>query len=389
MSKVVYITSGKTGIPRFTYNELIELKRNNIDFTLCLTQLNEGPWMPQKKWSVILAKKGSAFNYFLLSLLKDPRLVISLLSFGARNKVLSYLFIAFSFFSKLKKDTQLTSIHCQMGDKKLYIGYFLKQLMNLPLTVTVHAHELYQRSVYDHNDAQRRLFASCDKIITVSEFNARLINDTLNDDPEKVDVIRLFPDIDYQKKVNNKTSILIVANWAEKKGYKVLFEAISKIQRNDFVLWVVGGSYFSDNSIDLGKLISKYDIKDKVSLLGRQGGVTLDIIFSACDIFCLPSYTEYYADGNPAEREGIPVALMEAMAWGKPVISTKHAGIPELVNEILVEEKNVLQLKDAIVFLLDNPEKRIELGRINKEIIAEKYSNTNVEQLANIFKEWV
>ena len=388
MAKVAYITSGKKGIHRFTYNELIELEKQSISFILCLTQLKKGPWMPLSTWSILIAKKAIAINYFLRLLFTRPRLTYSLLNSALENKVLSYLFIAFSFSKTLIKDSNITSIHCQMGDKKLYIGFFLKQLMQLPLTVTVHAHELYQREVYDHNTAQRKLFSRCDKIITISEFNARLINDKLNDEPEKVNVIRLFPYIDYQKKVNNKISILIVANWAEKKGYKTLFEAISKINRDDFVIWVVGGSYFSENSIDLDKLISEYGIKDKVVLLGRQGGVTLDIIFSACDIFCLPSYTEFYEDGNPAEREGIPVALMEAMAWGKPVISTKHAGIPELVEEILVDERNGTQLKDAITFLLDNPKKRIELGELNKRIVAEKYSNRNIKQLANIFKEW-
>jgi colanic acid/amylovoran biosynthesis glycosyltransferase len=123
-------------------------------------------------------------------------------------------------------------------------------------------------------------------------------------------------------------------------------------------------------------------------LLGRQSGVVLEIIYSACDIFCLPSYTEYYPDGMPAEREGIPVALMEAMAWGKPVISTKHAGIPELVEEILVEEKNVQELKSAICYLLDNPDKWKEMGKRNRAIIAEKYSKDNVRILAEIFRRW-
>ena len=109
----------------------------------------------------------------------------------------------------------------------------------------------------------------------------------------------------------------------------------------------------------LKRRFNGYELDEKVEVLGRQGGVILDIIYSACDIFCLPSFTEYYSDGKPREREGIPVALMEAMAWGKPVITTRHAGIPELVDEILVEERNVKQLKEAIEYLLDNPEKRI------------------------------
>jgi colanic acid/amylovoran biosynthesis glycosyltransferase len=204
---------------------------------------------------------------------------------------------------------------------------------------------------------------------------------------DKIEVMRLFPETNQIDKFRTKKKILIVANWAEKKGYKVLFDAISKLDRSDFILWVVGGSYYSDNSIDLNELIKESNLENKISLLGRHGGEILDIIFSSCDIFCLPSLTEYYDDGNPAEREGIPVSLMEAMAWGKPVISTFHAGIPELVEEILVKENDVDELKDAIEYLLDHPEKWTEMGKRNQEIIKEKYNPENVKILSDIFKK--
>ena len=386
MAKVAYITSGKIGIHRFTYNELIELRKNDVNFTLCLTQLNPGSWMPLDSWHVLVASKKKAFTSFLEGLCRNSKLVLKLYKEAKDNKVIPYFFISMSLFSELKKDKTLTSLHCQMGDSKLYIGYFLKILLNLPLSVTVHAHELYQRKVYDNNAEVRRLFSYCDKIITISDFNRKIINNSISIDKHKTKVMRLFPDIDYKHKVKDKTKILVVANWAEKKGYNILLKAIKDIDRDDFVLWVVGGTYFSDNSIDLEKIVKEYEVESKIELLGRQGGVVLDIIFSACDIFCLPSYTEYYKDGKPAEREGIPVSLMEAMAWGKPVIATKHAGNPELVEDILVEERNVDGLKKAIIYLLDNPEKWNEMGKKNQEIIADKYNKYNVLNLINIFK---
>jgi len=385
MTKVVYITSGKLGIHRFTYNELVELKNNNTDFVLCLTQLNIGSWMPPINWQVLVASKKKALISFGLEILRNGKLILKLINRARKDNAIPYFFIAMSFFFELRNEKNLTSLHCQMGDDKLFIGYFLKRLLNIPLTVTVHAHELYQKKIYANNAEIRRLFSCCDKIITISEFNKRIIDNAICSEEEKIVVMRLFPDIDYKHKVKDKTKILIVANWAEKKGYDILLQAIKKINRNDFVLWVVGGSYFSDNSIDLNQLIKEYDVQSKVELLGKQGGVILDIIFSACDIFCLPSYTEFFADGNPSEREGIPVALMEAMAWGKPVISTKHAGIPELIDEILVEEKDISGLKDAIEFLLDNPNKWAKMGLRNQEIIAEKYNKQNVNMLVNIF----
>ncbi|MCD4832941.1 MAG: glycosyltransferase family 4 protein [Bacteroidales bacterium] len=387
MKKVAYITSGKIGIHRFTYNELVELEKSGIDFILCLTQLKPGPWMSIKTWHVIVASKSIALKEFIQLFFKKNILLIKLLCEAQKNKVIPFFFIALSFYRVLKKNN-ISSLHCQMGDDKLYIGYFLKQLLHIPLTVTIHAHELYQRRVYDNNKSIQKLFSSCDKVITISSFNAGILNNKFGIPNEKIEIMKLFPEIDNNNYIRDKTKILIVANWAEKKGYKILFEAIRELKRNDFTLWVVGGTYFSDNSIDLYELVKEKSVEDKVALLGRQGGVILDIIFSACDIFCLPSFTELYEDGLPAEREGIPVALMEAMAWGKPVISTKHAGIPELVEEVLVEERNVMQLKDAIVYLLDHPEKWKEMGEKNKRLIAEKFSHKNVKILADTFKQW-
>jgi colanic acid/amylovoran biosynthesis glycosyltransferase len=73
------------------------------------------------------------------------------------------------------------------------------------------------------------------------------------------------------------------------------------------------------------------------------------------------------------------------MSYGKPVISTRHAGIPELVEEILVEENNVEELAKAIELLADNPDLRRKLGERNRKIIEERYSKKNVLKLRDIF----
>lgn len=275
-----------------------------------------------------------------------------------------------------------------MGDKKLYAGVFLKFLLMKPLTTTIHAHELYQRTVYDRPAQIKWLYANCDEVITISDFNAQLIVKQFEVDPVKITVMRLSPDIDPERKLMGKKKILVVANWAEKKGFTVLIDAVKEMKRSDFVILIVGGTYNSSNSIQVDEIVKKNNLGDRFIFLGRQGGYTLDLIFDYCDIFCLPSYTEYFDDGNPAEREGIPVALMEAMAWGKPVISTRHAGIPELVDKVLIDERNTEQLKDALNYLLDNPDKWEEMGRRNKAIIAEKYSTANINILIDIFKKW-
>ncbi len=386
MKNIAYITSGKVGIHRFTFNELLLLEENKINFNLCLTQLEEGPCMPKKNWIYFTASKFKAVSQFFRLLLSKKQ-IVKMLREAKELNVLPLFFIALSFYRDIYNNN-ITSIHCQMGDHKLYIGYFLKKLMKIPLTVTVHAHELYQRDVYDNNEKIKNLFSYCDKVITISNFNSIIINDKLGVKENNLEVMRLFPDIDNLNYVKDKTKILIVANWVEKKGYDILFQSIQKLKRKDFVLWVVGGSNLDRDAIDVKVLTKKYNIEDQVAILGRQGSPILDILFYACDFFCLPSYTDYYKDGNPSEREGIPVALMEAMAWGKPVIATKHAGNAELVETILVEEKNIDELSKAIEYLLDNPKKWKEMGEMNKKIINDRYSKSNIEVLMKVFNNF-
>lgn len=387
MKEVAYITSGKVGLHRFTYNELIELEKLGQKFVLCLTQLNLGPWMPESRWTVVVASKSSAISAFVKSVICNPRKIIGLYNHARDRQVKKYFLIALGLYTSLIKHS-ITSLHCQMGDKKLYIGYYLKILLGVPLSVTVHAHELYQRQVYDQPEKIHELFNACDQVLTISDFNADLIHKTFLVPEDRITVMRLFADIDYQHKVIDKTKFLIVANWAEKKGFKILIDAVQKIKRDDFVVWVVGGTYFSDNSIDVAQLIKNVGLDSRFAILGRIGGVTLDIVFSACDVFCLPSCTELYADGKPAEREGIPVALMEAMAWGKPIISTRHAGIPELVDEILVEEKNVEELRSAMEYMLENRDEWADMGKRNQAKLKEKFSRDNVKLLAETFHKW-
>lgn len=384
MENIAYITSGKVGLHRFTYNELLLLEEKGINFNLCLTQLNEGPCMPEKNWVYFTASRLKAATQFL-SLVFSNKGIIKLFFEALKLNVLPYFLIALSFYKDLKHNN-ITSIHCQMGGPKLYIGYYLKKLLVKPLTVTVHAHELYHREVYDNSERLKELYANCDKVITISDFNSSILNEKFAVQENNLEVMRLFPDIDNLHYVKDKVKILIVANWVGKKGYDVLLNAIQKLNRKDLVLWVVGGSFLDDDAIDVDQLVEKYGVKDQVAVLGRQGSPILDILFQSCDFFCLPSYTNFYSDGNPSDREGIPVALMEAMAWGKPVIATNHAGNSELVSEILVEEKDVDGLANAIKYLLENRDKWDEMGRKNQQIIQEKFSKSNIDKLIATFK---
>ena len=176
--------------------------------------------------------------------------------------------------------------------------------------------------------------------------------------------------------------IFILGQFDARKGHEDLFEAVSLLGNKDIELWVAGGGSNSGKVIDMPELAMKFGIENQVKIFNFPSEEKVIEMYQECDVFCLPSKDA--PDGN---KEGIPVVLMEAMACGKAVISTKHAGIPELVDEILVEEGGVNDIRIALEALMMNEKKRLTLGEKNRAIIESEYSKENLIDLEKLFME--
>ena len=100
---------------------------------------------------------------------------------------------------------------------------------------------------------------------------------------------------------------------------------------------------------------------------------------SVMDMFVLPSKTE-----------GTPLALLEAMAAGLPVIATKVGEIPNILtdhqNGILIDYGDVKGLSDSILYLLNNPVKARALAEAGKQLVEEKHNVDKwIQQIENIY----
>lgn len=384
MIKIVYITSAKKGLPAFTFKELELLEKNDINFVLCLTQLQEGVFLPKKKWATYVPSKIKIFLFLFFFVINHPKKFIKLFSEAYSKRLCKWLIVSLFFYYKLKKH-EISSIHCQMGGNKLYIGYFLSKLLNKKLTVTIHAYELYNEDAYSKIEVLSEIYNYCYRVITISEFNKNELITRFNVDSKKILVIYLYP-ANYENTYNKK-KILVVGNWVKKKGYEFLFSAIEKLKRDDFVVWIVGGYIKDANAINLTKIVNEKALSTKIKLFGLQPSNIVNILLQSCDIFCLPSVTVFDNEGKVTDREGIPVSLMEAMKYGKPVISTYHAGIPELVEDYLVKENDVDDLINKINYLLDNPDIWEKIGKRNRSIVNTKFNIKNIQKLINVLKD--
>ncbi|KAA5953354.1 MULTISPECIES: glycosyltransferase [unclassified Pantoea] len=172
--------------------------------------------------------------------------------------------------------------------------------------------------------------------------------------PEKIHVTRMGIEpekFNFQPRqaFHKSLRIVSVARLTEKKGLDVAVKAsaILKQRGGQFQYTIIGNG---DQDEMMRDFIAQEGMEDCVSMPGFKPQEEIRRALSEADIFLLPSKTA--ADGD---MEGIPVALMEAMAVGLPVVSTFHSGIPELIeNNVsgwLVEEDDPDALAETLLKL--------------------------------------
>lgn len=130
---------------------------------------------------------------------------------------------------------------------------------------------------------------------------------------------------------------------------------------------------------ELGQMVRSFDIADRVHFLGERHDVRL----------LLPSLTLL---ALTSRAEGMPLALMEAMAEGVPVVATAVGGVPELVEHdrsgLLVGPGDVTQMAEYVVALLDDANRQRALGQYARTRAEKLWSqHTSATQIARLYRK--
>ncbi|MCE7986080.1 MAG: colanic acid biosynthesis glycosyltransferase WcaL [Caldilinea sp. CFX5] len=367
--KIAFIVSMKYGLTQFMWRDINALVEKGHELHL-FTLLNQpGLYNPLPAWKVTPIRWWTLLVAHLLLLLQRPLLYYQLAATAFHTHSLRDFAIAVQFAAEMRTKEV---IYAYFGDHKFFVGYYCKFITGLPLVVTIRAYEL-------HNNPNPALFrqalAACDLIVTISVYNRQLLIERFGAPAARIEIVRQIVDLAaFCAKPTIK--ILIVGFFSEKKGHDVLFQALKTMQRPDVELWVVGDEAPDRNVIDCRRLARTLGLDQQIAFFGQQSGSALRALYRECDIFCLPSRTD-----STGDKEGFPNAIIEAMAFSKPVVSTYHAGIPEVVDAVLVEENNVEQLAAALQQLCDAVEVRRQLGDRNRAIAERLFSPANNDRL--------
>jgi colanic acid/amylovoran biosynthesis glycosyltransferase len=367
MIKTAYIVSIGQGMESFIYREVEEMIKRGVDITLYTTKYNPNDiFSPKKKWKVEVINFVKIVISFFVYLFSKPINTISLLKTAIKFKTLVELLIAFDYSLRMKKQN-IEYIHCHFGDRKFFIAYYCKEMLNIPLSLTVHAHELYANP---NEPFFRRVVHEADKIVCISQKNKEILINKFDVNPLKIKVIRLSIDLNnFQRK--NKIKVLTVARYTERKGFKELFEAI-KILNSDEVEFITIG--FGD--LDLHGMVKSLNIKDKVTIFNKMGAEQLRYFYNNCDIFCLPSKSTEIEGA-----EGIPVVLMEAMASEMIIVTTPNGSILELVDEVIVNEGDSVALAKGLEEAFGLTHNFRNIGKRNREKVINEYGEKNIDAL--------
>jgi colanic acid/amylovoran biosynthesis glycosyltransferase len=273
-------------------------------------------------------------------------------------------------------------LHIHFGGPVATVGLLTSIAWQIPYSITIHGPEEFY-GVEKTRLKQKIEHASF--VLCISDYcRSQLMKISEPEHWNKLHLVRLGVDAQIFKPTPNRASnghleLLCVGRLVADKGHLILLRAFSRLLSSGFKLQLRiigdGGERRRLESFILEKRLDEH-----VTLEGAQSHETTRRLLAQADIFVLASFAE-----------GIPVALMEAMAMEIPCVSTYIAGIPELIRPdidgLLVPASSEDALVEALTRLITDAELMRSLARSGRQRVLESYSlDTNVSVLAKTFR---
>lgn len=342
---------------------------------------NLAPWMMDEliafskitKYNIVFLRNQDEFYNEGIKELKDNGITLTYNPLGLNNlfKKLKIIFLFItqnltkfsldynsvigikSIFWFLKLDLSLFSekskIHAQFATQATIVSLLIKKYYNNKpeYSFTFHANDIY------FNNKWFELLTRHSHLgFSISEFNVNYVkNKYIDSDKIVLSRLGVFTDsIKPNMEQNENTLKIGLLSWfVKKKGIIYLLEAMRYLKERgvrNIKLKIAGDGPLKNDFISF---VKKHQLEDSIEFVGKVKGKLKDEFFDNLDAFVLPSIS------LKNDQDGIPVVLMEAVAYGLPIISTDVSGIPEICvddyNGYLIQEKNVMKIEESILSL--------------------------------------
>lgn len=220
----------------------------------------------------------------------------------------------------------------------------------------------------------------CDALIVLSQSWKEYFS-SIGMDKDKIHVLNNIvspPELMSIKRTDDKLHLLYMGEISKRKGAFDLLKAICKEKEffKDKLILRMGGNEVDG---DIKRFIKDNGLESFVNYEGWVAGDHKKECLNWEDVYILPSY-----------NEGLPIAILEAMSYGHPVISTPVGGIPEVVenkrNGILVEPGDQKKIADAIRYYIENKDEIKVQGENGYTIVKNFFPEKVFGDLRNIYE---
>ena len=267
---------------------------------------------------------------------------------------------------------------------------------DLPLVVTFYGYDVpllssrdrFKPANWAHWLASKWLLRRADLFLPVSQdLASELI--ALGAPEEKVRVHRLGTDTSVRERVERRDGRIVVAmvgRFVEKKGFEYGIRGFAHVARENssMRLRIIGDG--PRHQLYL-RVIEQLGLSAQVEFLGSMSHADMLQAMREADIFLVPSVTARNGD-----REGSPMVLREASAMAIPIIASRHAGIPELVDDgvtgMLIPERDDLAIAEALRVLVSDRDRRLAIGTAARAKMQREFNiNDRMAALERLYDE--
>ena len=301
-------------------------------------------------------------------------------------------------FLNIIKKVDPDIIHAHFGNNGIFINDILeKNNINIPLVISFHGTDIISLPYFNNYYKQRlKKINECKNIYCTA--HTEFLKNKLTESGISTTKIRIVPntfDSNFCKKRKNvfyikkeKLKIINTARFSEFKGQIYLLETFSKLIKDhpQTELTFAGDG---KNKKNIEKTSKKLGIQENINFLGRIDHKKLPNILREHDVYVQPSIK----DRKNYQTEGSPIAILEAIAAGLPVIVTNTGGMPETVMEDNQQFSFIVPKKDPqaiyeILKKMAGPEYQFQDNKKYAQKVLKKFSKeNNINTILDIYKE--
>jgi glycosyltransferase involved in cell wall biosynthesis len=283
------------------------------------------------------------------------------------------------YFARFFERSGVDHVHVHFANRAAHTALFLKEISGIPFSVTAHGQDFMKDLGSD--DLLREICAAAEFVAAETDYSRDLLRERCPNSAAKIH--RVYNGIDLERFPAHcietargavapyHPRIVSIGRLVSFKGFDDLIDACAELARRriDFVCDIIGDGPLRAT---LQAKIDQLDLASRVNLLGSMSQSAVLEKLQAADIFALASTTD-----TQGATDVFPTVILEAMASARPVVSTRLAGIPELVVDghtgMLTPPGDSTALAQALEQLLRAPELRLRFGQAGRARIEQHF----------------